>query len=301
MRADLRCRRSRSMSRLCITLIPPWGLAGAAIGSTVALVFESAGLFLVAKYRLGLHCFIFGSPGIAEAAADGRPGSVWSSAGGRARQRRFGDCQRPARHACRPLRSGFARVRMAAARSIGRRSPTIGASLPSARLSQIFSMSRRLRLPRRRSSARAPALFSFGRKHRHGGCLASFRGASSNAAMASNCRSWSAGPTPMLRLACRWSSTRAPSRSSPPGLRISPPMKACPGCCCCRFCPRMAHLPPRCRRSCAAPGCRLPTSIVTGGRCWPRVMSNPSTSVCFMSSNRSASINTRNCVGIGGA
>ncbi|MDE2373777.1 MAG: polysaccharide biosynthesis C-terminal domain-containing protein, partial [Hyphomicrobiales bacterium] len=48
---------------LCITLIPSWGLAGAAAGSTLALVFESAGLFLVAKYRLGLHCFIFGSPG----------------------------------------------------------------------------------------------------------------------------------------------------------------------------------------------------------------------------------------------
>jgi hypothetical protein len=38
------------------------GLAGAAIASSVALVFESASLFFVAKYRLGLHCFIFGSP-----------------------------------------------------------------------------------------------------------------------------------------------------------------------------------------------------------------------------------------------
>jgi O-antigen/teichoic acid export membrane protein len=47
---------------LCIGLIPSMGLAGAAIGSSVALVFESACLFLVAKYRLGLHCFIFGSP-----------------------------------------------------------------------------------------------------------------------------------------------------------------------------------------------------------------------------------------------
>ncbi len=47
---------------LCIALIPPMGLAGAAIASSVALVFESASLFFVAKYRLGLHCFIFGSP-----------------------------------------------------------------------------------------------------------------------------------------------------------------------------------------------------------------------------------------------
>jgi len=47
---------------LCVVLIPRLGLAGAAIASSVALVFESASLFLVAKYRLGLHCFIFGGP-----------------------------------------------------------------------------------------------------------------------------------------------------------------------------------------------------------------------------------------------
>jgi O-antigen/teichoic acid export membrane protein len=47
---------------LCIGLIPWIGLAGAAIANSVALVFESAGLFFVAKYRLGLHCFIFGGP-----------------------------------------------------------------------------------------------------------------------------------------------------------------------------------------------------------------------------------------------
>lgn len=47
---------------LCIVLIPLLGIAGAAIGSTVGLIWESAGLFFVAKYRLGLHCFIFGSP-----------------------------------------------------------------------------------------------------------------------------------------------------------------------------------------------------------------------------------------------
>jgi O-antigen/teichoic acid export membrane protein len=47
---------------LCIVLIPVMGLAGAAIASSLALVFESAGLFVVAKYRLGFHCFIFGAP-----------------------------------------------------------------------------------------------------------------------------------------------------------------------------------------------------------------------------------------------
>ena len=45
---------------LCVLLIPRLGVAGAAIASSVALVFESASLFLVAKRRLGLHCFIFG-------------------------------------------------------------------------------------------------------------------------------------------------------------------------------------------------------------------------------------------------
>ncbi len=47
---------------LCVVLIPWIGLAGAAIASSVALVFESISLFFVAKYRLGLHCFIFGGP-----------------------------------------------------------------------------------------------------------------------------------------------------------------------------------------------------------------------------------------------
>ncbi len=47
---------------LCVALIPWLGLAGAAIANSIALVFESASLFLVAKYRLGLHCFVFGGP-----------------------------------------------------------------------------------------------------------------------------------------------------------------------------------------------------------------------------------------------
>ena len=47
---------------LCVVLIPRLGIAGAAIASSAALIVESVGLFLVAKYRLGLHCFIFGRP-----------------------------------------------------------------------------------------------------------------------------------------------------------------------------------------------------------------------------------------------
>ena len=47
---------------LCVLLIPRFGLAGAAAASSMALVFESASLFVTAQYRLGLHCFIFGGP-----------------------------------------------------------------------------------------------------------------------------------------------------------------------------------------------------------------------------------------------
>ena len=47
---------------LCVALIPPFGLIGAATSSSVALIFESVSLFLIARYRLGFHCFIFGAP-----------------------------------------------------------------------------------------------------------------------------------------------------------------------------------------------------------------------------------------------
>jgi O-antigen/teichoic acid export membrane protein len=45
---------------LCFILIPHLGAAGAAIANAIALVCESACLFLVAKQQLALHCFIFG-------------------------------------------------------------------------------------------------------------------------------------------------------------------------------------------------------------------------------------------------
>ena len=47
---------------LCIGLIPLLGIAGAAVANAAALLVESAGLFLVAKFRLGFHCLIFGRP-----------------------------------------------------------------------------------------------------------------------------------------------------------------------------------------------------------------------------------------------
>jgi len=45
---------------LCVWLIPTLGLDGAAVAVAAALIFESLSLFLVAKYRLGLRCLIFG-------------------------------------------------------------------------------------------------------------------------------------------------------------------------------------------------------------------------------------------------
>jgi O-antigen/teichoic acid export membrane protein len=47
---------------LCFALIPRLGITGAALAGAVALIFESASLYIVAKIRLGLHCFVFGSP-----------------------------------------------------------------------------------------------------------------------------------------------------------------------------------------------------------------------------------------------
>ena len=47
---------------LCFVLIPRFGAMGAAIASAIALVFESAWLFLIAKFHLGFHCLVFGRP-----------------------------------------------------------------------------------------------------------------------------------------------------------------------------------------------------------------------------------------------
>jgi O-antigen/teichoic acid export membrane protein len=47
---------------LCIILIPRLGVMGAAIATATALVGESVLLFVVAKYRLGIHAFIWQTP-----------------------------------------------------------------------------------------------------------------------------------------------------------------------------------------------------------------------------------------------
>jgi O-antigen/teichoic acid export membrane protein len=47
---------------LCVLLIPRYGIDGAAIAITAAVLAESAMLFVVVKQRLGLHAFIVGRP-----------------------------------------------------------------------------------------------------------------------------------------------------------------------------------------------------------------------------------------------
>ena len=44
----------------CVLLIPKLGAAGAAMGTTAALIVESTLLFMAAKYRLGFHTFVWG-------------------------------------------------------------------------------------------------------------------------------------------------------------------------------------------------------------------------------------------------
>jgi O-antigen/teichoic acid export membrane protein len=46
---------------ICVLVIPHFGANGAAFASACTMVLESAGLFLVAKYRLGVHCLVFGA------------------------------------------------------------------------------------------------------------------------------------------------------------------------------------------------------------------------------------------------
>jgi O-antigen/teichoic acid export membrane protein len=46
---------------LCLVLIPHFGLTGAAIATSSAVLVESALLFFVTKRRLGLHVFIWGA------------------------------------------------------------------------------------------------------------------------------------------------------------------------------------------------------------------------------------------------
>ena len=45
---------------LCVVLIPLFGVAGAAIATSSAMILESVLLFVVTKHRLGFHVFIWG-------------------------------------------------------------------------------------------------------------------------------------------------------------------------------------------------------------------------------------------------
>ena len=53
---------------LCVVLIPLFGMAGAAIATASALIFESILLFVVTKNRLGFHVFVWGRKRMTSAA-----------------------------------------------------------------------------------------------------------------------------------------------------------------------------------------------------------------------------------------
>ena len=97
---------------ICVLLIPHFGVNGAAFASACTMVFESAALFLVAKYRLGVHCLVFGAP-----AGSLRRGHVGCSNRIQAeycpRSRRIGDRERAPRYGCCSLRRQFAHCRVA--------------------------------------------------------------------------------------------------------------------------------------------------------------------------------------------
>ncbi len=46
---------------LCVVLIPRFGIFGAAAATSAAIICESIALYVLAKQRLGLHVFVFGS------------------------------------------------------------------------------------------------------------------------------------------------------------------------------------------------------------------------------------------------
>ncbi|WP_086086892.1 lipopolysaccharide biosynthesis protein [Pseudorhodoplanes sinuspersici] len=47
---------------LCFVLIPPYGVLGAAISTSIAFIVESVMIFIIAKRRLGFHLFVWGAP-----------------------------------------------------------------------------------------------------------------------------------------------------------------------------------------------------------------------------------------------
>jgi O-antigen/teichoic acid export membrane protein len=47
---------------ICFALIPLYGMAGAAISTSIALIVESVALYTVARSQLGFHAFVLKSP-----------------------------------------------------------------------------------------------------------------------------------------------------------------------------------------------------------------------------------------------
>jgi len=61
---------------LNVTLIPHYGLYGAAIATTIAMIFEAAALYSIARRRLGMDLFVFSKPPAARSSSTSTPTEV---------------------------------------------------------------------------------------------------------------------------------------------------------------------------------------------------------------------------------
>ena len=105
-----------------------------------------------------------------------------------------------------------------------------GKTLPRGRSSPTFSTNLLSRSKQPRCSAPAPGRCWCGPALRRASCSVFFRRVSNRGAMASVCRSWSAGRILMRRSARRWLNVKRRSRSSRPGLLTSPATRRCRAC-----------------------------------------------------------------------
>ena len=165
-----------------------------------------------------------------------------------------------------------------------------GETLPRGRSSPTFSTNLLSRSKQPRCSAPAPGRCWCGPALRRASCLVSFRRVSNRGAMASVCRSWSAGRILMRRSARRWLNVKRRSRSSRPGLLTSPTTRRCRASCCCLMSGRSVRSLWNCIRFYSADGYRLRISTFTRERCWRRAAIAWSTS-----SARSGSASRKKC------
>ena len=162
---------------LCFVLIPLFGMAGAAIATASALIFESILLFVVTKNRLGFHVFIWGR------------------------------AEQELRIAVHGTIDSLFRVEWRPLAELGAIAADWRALAGSALEPNVF-YEPAFALAARRCSAATSAPAWSGRARRRRGCSAFSRRGSNAGATASRCRCWSAGPIPTPHSARRLSIAR---------------------------------------------------------------------------------------------